>query len=93
VQFVGKVIAGLHDARKDIAHFRFIIDQRQKGFSARTPLADTENVFRCRVQPDNQQVVIEQDHAGAERIDNVGGKGTDAAVVMGAGFAARAGLV
>lgn len=64
-QFVGEVIAGNYNATQDIAHFRFIVDQAQQRFAARTFLADTQDILSGRVEANDQQVLIEQGDAGA----------------------------
>jgi hypothetical protein len=60
---IGIVVAGRGNARENLAHFGFIVDKTQQGLSGGTRAADTENVFRCRIHVDDQQVFVKKDDA------------------------------
>jgi hypothetical protein len=51
--FIRVVVASFKNPRQDIAHFRLIIDELQQGFTIRSLLADTKNIFGGRVQANN----------------------------------------
>jgi hypothetical protein len=87
------VIPGFHDAREDVTHLRIVVYEGQQRFARGTALADTENVLGRRIESDNQQVIVKKNNAGAERINNIDRAAANAAVIVGTGFAARAGRV
>jgi len=62
--------AGCSDASEDLAHFGFVIDEPQQRFAARTTATDTQNVFGRRVQIGDQQVVVEQNDARGETVED-----------------------
>jgi len=43
----------------------------QQRLAVCAPAADTKNVFRCRVQADDEQVLVQQDDARIQAIENV----------------------
>jgi len=65
------VIARLNNAAQDVAQFRLIIDQPQQCFAASAPCTDAENIFRGRIEADDQQVRIKQNDARAKAIENL----------------------
>ena len=69
---VGVVVATRRDAREHFAKFGFVIDELQQGFAARPAPADSKYVFRGRVQVDDQEVVVEQDDARREAVEDTG---------------------
>ncbi len=52
-----------------------------------TLLADPEDVFGRRVQCDDEQVFIEQDHARAQGVENMIGVSVQRSVIPGTGAA------
>jgi len=77
------VIAGRHYAAQDVAQFRLVVDEAQQRFTARPALADAEDVFGRRVQADDEQVTIEEDDAGTEAVEDIGGFARQCAIVAG----------
>ena len=71
--FVGKMIAGYGDPRQDIAHLRFVVDESKKRLPTRSRPADAEHVFSGRIQVENEQVVVEQDNARAQAVEDIAG--------------------
>ena len=70
---VGEVVARRRDARKNLAHFRFVVHESQQRFSPCARATDAEDVLRRRVQVDDEQVVVQQDDPGAEIIEDPAG--------------------
>jgi hypothetical protein len=62
-QLICVVIAGGDDAAQDVPQLGFVVDEPQQRFTARAPYTDAENVFRGRVEADDEQVAVEQDDA------------------------------
>jgi hypothetical protein len=71
--FVGVVVARDGNARKDFAHLGLVIDEPQQGSPAGTGATDAEDVFRGGIQVDNQQVVVEENNARAQGVENTAG--------------------
>ena len=68
---VGVVIPGDRNTAQDLAHLRFVVDKLQQRLAACAPAADTKNVFCGRVQVNDEQMLIQQDDAGAQAVENV----------------------
>jgi len=64
-QFVGEVIAACEHTAQDIAHFWFVVNESQQRFTSRTLLTNAQYILGRRVEADDQQVLIQQDDAGA----------------------------
>jgi len=90
-QFVGKVVTRCDDTTQNVAHLGFVIDKPQKRLTAGTLLADTEDVFCSRIEPDNQEVRIEKNDARTQGIDNSVGVAGERAAVAGAALARTGG--
>ena len=71
MDFVRIVVAGGRDPAEDLAELRFVIDQLQQGFSACAVAADAKNVLGCRIEVGNEQVVIQQDDARVQAVENL----------------------
>ena len=71
--FIGEVVAGRSNAAEDLAHFRLIVDEPQQRLAARAGAADAQNVLGRRVQVDNEQIVIQQDDARSQAVDDLAG--------------------
>jgi hypothetical protein len=57
------VVAGGGNAREDLAHLRFVVDELQQGLTPRSGAADPEDVFGGGIYVDDQKVIVEQDDA------------------------------
>ena len=75
------MIARCADPAQDVAQLGIIIEQSQQGFTARTTLADAENVFRGGVQAQDEQVPVQQDNAGTQAVEDALCLVADVAVV------------
>jgi hypothetical protein len=64
------MVTGGDDARQDVLQFPIIVEQPQQRFAPRAVLTDTEYVLRGRIQADDEQIVVEQDDAGAQAVDD-----------------------
>jgi hypothetical protein len=71
MDFVRIMIAGGRDPAEDLAELRFVIDQLQQGFSACAVAADAENVLGRRVEVGNEQIVVQQDDACVQAVENL----------------------
>ena len=71
--FVRVVISARRNACEDLAHFRFIVDESQQRLPPRACATDAEHVFGGRVQVNDQEVVIEQDNARGQAVQNANG--------------------
>jgi hypothetical protein len=82
---VGVVVPGLQNPGQDVPHLGFVVDQPQQRPAARTLQADAEDVFRSRVKVDYQQVVVNENNACAQAVENSSGiVGRRAAIIAGA---------
>lgn len=88
---VGVVIAAFYDAAQYVAQLGFVVDKLQKRFAVRACFADTQNIFRRRVESDDEQCAVEQDYASTQAVENVAGKVVEiAAAALAAAAAGRA---
>ena len=76
------VIAGYQHATQHVAHLRLIIDKLQQRFAVCALLTDAEDILGGRVQANDQQVVVQQDDAGAQTFENSPGIATEGSVVI-----------
>jgi len=90
--FVRIVRAGCQHTTEDVAHFRLIVDESQQRFSVRSPLADAENIFRGRIQANDQKVIVQKDDAGTQCIEYVVGNATEGSVIAGTAAARATGI-
>jgi hypothetical protein len=70
---VREMIPRHRDAGQDLAHLRFVVDESKKGLAARARPADAEHVFSSGIQVENEQVVIEQNDARAQAVEDASG--------------------
>ena len=61
---------------------RIIIDKLQQRFAVCALLTDAEDILGGRVQANDQQVVVQQDDAGAQTFENSPGIATEGSVVI-----------
>ena len=73
LHLIGVVVARRRHARQDFAHLRFVVDELQQGLVTRPGTTDPEDVFGGRVEVDDQQVVVEQNDARAQGVEDVAG--------------------
>jgi len=88
--FVGVASVTCGNPRQDFAHFRLVVDQLQQGFTLCAAFADTEDIFGRRIHADYQQVLIKENNAAAQRVDQGLGAIMITAVVVGTWTAVRA---
>ena len=86
VQLVCVMVTRRENAAQDVAHLGFVVDELEQRLSARALLADAENVLCCRVEPDNQEVLVEQDDARAQVVEYVPGGSLRGTAVAGTGI-------
>ena len=67
---VSVVVAGLRNAAQNFAHLRLVVDELQQRLAARALRADTKDVFCCRIQVDDEQMLVQQDDARAQAVQN-----------------------
>jgi hypothetical protein len=65
------VVAGCRNAAEDLAHFRFVVDKLQQRLAAGALTANAEDVFSRRIQVDDQQVLIQEDDARIQAIEDI----------------------
>jgi hypothetical protein len=80
----------LQDAAEDVAHFRLVIDEPQQRLAACALQADAEYVLGCGVKGDDQQVVVDEDDACAQAVENAFGIVRCCAAVIAGALAAAA---
>ena len=73
MHFVGVVVTGRRHAAEHLAHLRFVVDKAQQRLAPGTPATDTEDVFCGGVEIDDQEVLVEQDHARTQAVENLEG--------------------
>lgn len=81
VHFIRVVIAGFNHPAQDIAQLRLIIDEAQQGLARSTLCADTEDIFRGRIQTDDQEARVEKNDASTQGFENPPGVVVEDAVV------------
>ncbi len=64
------MISGFDDAGKDRAEFLVVVEKFQERRISCPLQADTENVFGGRIEIEDEQVRIEQDHAAAQAFED-----------------------
>jgi len=62
------VIARLYYATQDVAHFRLVVEQAQERFTLCALLTDAQDVFRRRVQANDQQTAVEKNDSRAQPV-------------------------
>lgn len=72
-QLVGVVIAGLENAAKNVSQFGFVVDEAQQGLALCPLHADAKDIFRGRIEVDDQQVVVDENDARAQAVKNTFG--------------------
>lgn len=77
------MIAGGVDSCEDVTELRFVVQQPEQRLADRTSLADAQNVLSGRVDPLDQEVVVEQDDARTQAAQDVSGQTIEAAAVAG----------
>ncbi len=70
-QLVRVVIPRSTDPTEDVAQLGIVVQQPQQRFSVCAPLADPEYVFRSGIEARDKQVPVQQDHPGAEAVEDV----------------------
>lgn len=65
------LIARREGATQDVSQLRFVVDQPLQRFTVRTACADAEYVLCCRVQADDQQILIEQNDSRTQTIEDI----------------------
>ena len=58
------------DAAEDVAKFGIVVEELQQGFPACPVLAYTENVLCGRIEAHDEQVPVQQDHAGTHAVED-----------------------
>jgi hypothetical protein len=86
VYFVRVVIAGHGNAAEDLSHLRFVVHEPQKGLTMRASTADPEDVLGSRIKVCNEQVLIQQDDACVQAVENAGGVPAERAVARAPAF-------
>jgi hypothetical protein len=64
------VVPGNRNAAQNFAHLRFVVNELQQRLAPSALPADTKYVFCCRVQVNNEQMLVQQDDARAQAIEN-----------------------
>ena len=82
-QFIRVMVAGLNGTTQDVAQFRLVINQPQERFAARAARTNTKNIFRGRIQADDEKACIKKNNAGVEAVENLFGVAVECAVVAG----------
>ncbi len=77
------VFARRNDAAQDISQLRFIVNQPLERFPLRAAFTDTEYVLCCRVQADDQQILIEQNDARTQAFEDIARFSVDGPVATG----------
>ena len=72
-QLVRVLVAGGGDAAENLLHFRLVIHEAQQGLASRARTADAEYVFSGRVQVDDEQMLIQQDDARVQAVEDTAG--------------------
>jgi hypothetical protein len=86
MNLVRVVIAGCRDPAEDFAQLRFVIHQLQQGSAARPVAADAKNVLGRRVEVGDKQIVVQQNDAGVQAVENFAGVGAEWAVARTSAF-------
>ena len=64
------MIARLQHTAEYVAQLRLIANQSQQGLAARALHTDAEDVLGSRIQVDNEEIVVNEDDARAEAVEN-----------------------
>lgn len=67
------VIARGNYPAQDVLQLRVIADQFQKRFAMGTRFADAQDIFCSRVEPDDQQRLIEQNDTRTQAVEDLSG--------------------
>ena len=65
------MIAGRGNARQDLAHFRFVVNKLEQRLTMRALAADAQDVFCGRVQVHDELMLIKQNDACAQAVENI----------------------
>jgi hypothetical protein len=82
-QHVGVVVARLNHATQQVPKLRVVVEQAQQRPSAGAGLADSKDVLGGGIQADDQQVLVEQDDARTQAVEDVFSVVLECAAVVG----------
>ena len=81
--FVRVVVVCFDDAAQNFLQLGFVVNETQKRFTTSALCANTKNIFCGRIQAYDQEVLVEQDDACAQAVENASGVLIEIPVVAG----------
>jgi hypothetical protein len=78
------VVSGGHYATQDVAHFGLVVDKPQQRLAVSALLTDAQNIFSSGVYSDNKEVLVQQDDARAQGVNDIDRVAAERSAIVGA---------